>query len=198
MVYRKFKIDFALNTKQECPSKCARACRVKLRDYQFVWSAPSGSNWMIIRFVLSKVNNGRNKRIYALGLRPFEPLDDFTPTLSYQIDKVCSKSIRSTCSLLWSWNFFLHNSVTHWSKIINRQKRSALQPNFMCCQNGWWQVGGIWYDVLSGPPSTSIITDLSLFCQQSDSAHNNWSETRNSCQPEQNFKSLQDFSILKS
>ena len=106
--YRKFNLDIVLNTiRQECPSKRARACRVKLRDYQFVWSAPSGSNWMIIRFVLSKVNNGRNKRIYALGLRPFEPFDDFAPTLSYQIDKVCSKSIRSTCSLLWSWNFYL-------------------------------------------------------------------------------------------
>ena len=102
--YRKFNLDISLNTKQECPSKRARACRVKLRDYQFVWSAPSGSNWMIIRFVLSKVNNGRNKRIYASGLRPFEPFDDFAPTLSYQIDKVCSKSIRSTCFLLWSWN----------------------------------------------------------------------------------------------
>ena len=112
--YRKFNLDIALNTiRQECPSKRARACRVKLRDYQFVWSAPSGSNWMIIRFVLSKVNNGRNKRIYALGLRPFEPLDDFAPTLSYQIDKFAANQLDLLVPFFGPGTFFLHNSVTY-------------------------------------------------------------------------------------
>ena len=63
--------------------------------------------------MLSKVNNGRNKRIYALGLRPFEALDDFAPTLSYQIDKFAANQLDLLVPFFGPGTFFLHNSVTY-------------------------------------------------------------------------------------